>query len=398
MRRLYLVHRIPFPPDKGDKIRSYRWLEHLARHHEVHLVTLIDDPADAVHVPRLEEICASVSVTSIPGLASKFSALSCMARGRPLSLGWFHQQAAQRAVDEVLAKHDIDAVFCYSSTMAEYVFGRADLVRVMDMVDVDSAKFETYARYESFPKSAIYRMEASRLGRYEERIAREFEAVILCTEPEAEMLRNRVPGAKVPAIGNGAFLPEAAALEGREPSHRMIFVGAMDYFANVDAVVWGAREVLPLVREQIPDAEYHIVGRDPTPAVRALAELPGVIVHGGVPSLEDHLRGAALSLVPLRIAQGIQNKVLEAMSWELPVVTTPRIVHSLGATEGRECASGDDPAALAKQCVRLLRDREAARAMGKVARAFVGERFSWEREAGRIEELLESLTRVEAEA
>ncbi len=396
MRILYLVHRIPYPPDKGDKIRSFRWLSHLALEHEIHLVTLLDDEADRPHVDALERYCRSVHVTAMPRFSSRISAARRLLGRDPLSLAWFHQPESQRAVDAILAREDIDVALCFSSTTAEYLKRHPSVPRVMDMVDVDSSKFVSYSERERLFRRRLYAMEGKRLAAYEEEIAREFDATVLCTEPEARMLRERVPEARVDVIGNGVDLPPANLIPSDRSGGRLLFIGAMDYLPNVDAVVFAAREILPRIRKRVPGASFHVVGRNPTREVVELGRLDGVVVHGAVRSLEPHLRSACAALIPLRIARGIQNKVLEAMAWELPVVTTPKILASLGAVRGRHLDVGEDAESLAGAAVRLLRDGATARAMGKAARRFVEERFDWRSCESAMERLLQECAAAEA--
>ncbi len=396
MRILYLVHRIPYPPDKGDKIRSFRWLSHLAENHEIHLVTLLDDEGDRPHVAALDQYCRSVHVAAMPRLASGLSAARRLLGSDPLSLAWFHQAESQRAVDAILAKEDVDVALCFSSTTAEYLKRHPSLPRVMDMVDVDSSKFASYSERERLLRRRLYAMEGKRLAAYEEDIARDFDATVLCTEPEAAMLRARVPEARIDVIGNGVDLPPSSLIPEDRPEPRLLFIGAMDYLPNVDAVVFGAKEILPRIREVIPEASFHIVGRNPTRDVVELGGLPGVEVHGAVDSLEPHLAKASAALIPLRIARGIQNKVLEAMSWELPVVTTPKILSSLGAESGKHLEVGESADALARAAIKVLGDRGAARAMGEAARRFVADRFEWRSCETAMERLLEECAAAEA--
>ncbi|MCB9833756.1 MAG: TIGR03087 family PEP-CTERM/XrtA system glycosyltransferase [Planctomycetes bacterium] len=379
MNILYLVHRIPYPPDKGDKIRSHRWLRHLAARHRVHLVTLYDDPGDVVHLKQLEGLCASVHALPLRRNRARIKALLGLLGSAPLSLAWFDSAELKAAVADLVAREGIDLALCYSSSMAPYLDGLDLPLKVMDMVDVDSEKFRSYAALGRGPKARIYGLEARRLARYEEKLVEDFDSVILCTEQEAVLLADRVERRdKIVAIGNGVDLPEIERTEGDRAGQRLIFVGAMDYQANVDAVVYAAHEIMPLVLDEHPDARFQIVGRDPTPEVRALAALPGVEVTGAVPDIGRHLADATLSLVPLRVAQGIQNKVLEAMAWALPVITAPRIVTSLGLDDLGPVIAAESAKDYARAVVDLLEDPDECRRRGRAGRAFVAEAFAWQ--------------------
>lgn len=387
---LYLVHRIPFPPNKGDKIRSYRWLEHLASRHRVHLVALRDDPTDAEYEGNVAEFCASCSVTPISRPLARMGSFLRIPDGRPLSLNYFHRRDVQKVVDDILERESIDVILCFSAPMARYVEHVKGIPRVMDMVDVDSAKFASYREHLGRATRWVYGLEASRLSRFEESLVREMDSVILCTEHEAKLLRDREDGGRIEVVGNGVRLPEEQPDSGpRRPD--FLFIGSMDYHANVDAVTFAAHEIMPLVLQEIPDAVFRIVGRNPAAEVRALDGLPGVVVHGEEDSLVPHLQRARISLIPLRIAQGIQNKVLEAMAWSIPVVTSERVASSLGAREGDNILVGRDAASYAEILVNLSRDDDETLRIGREGHDFVRNNFTWSSAAGKLEGILQEL-------
>ena len=389
MNILYLVHRIPFPPDKGDKIRSYRWLTHLAKDHNVHLVTLVDHEDDLKHISDVEQFCATVHAFRLRPMAARIKALLAVPGQKPLSLPYFFHRDARRAVRRLSRDVPLDLAFVYSSSMCQYLDDVPGLPCLLDMVDVDSAKFQRYGELGSGPKAWIYRLEGERLARYEEEQVERCRRVLLVTEPEAELLRRRVAlPERVQSLGNGIDPPRDELLPGAREGADLVFVGAMDYEPNVDAVEFAARDVLPLIHQRRPDARLVIVGRDPAERVRRLGALSGVKVTGAVPSIGSYLRHARLSLVPLRIAQGIQNKVLEAMAWALPVVTNRRIAVSMEKdTKGVLCAA-ETAQEYADQVVALLNDPERADALGRRARAFVREHFAWQPRLDELDRVL----------
>lgn len=387
MRILYLVHRIPYPPDKGDKIRSYRWLEALARDHEIHLITFCDDPADLAHRGVLESLCASVRVFRLRPAMKRVASVLRLPNGRPMSLTYFDDAEARAAVDSVIAEASPDVVLCFSAPMAEYVRGRG-LPVVMDMVDVDSAKFDAYRHTQAPIKRRLFGIEGRRLARYEERLVEELDAVVLCTDRECETLRARSPAGRIESIPNGAAPPPQADLPTSRDSSELIFIGAMDYLANIDAVEFGAREIMPRVLERVPDAVFRIVGREPAPAVRALAKLDGVEVDGARTDLTPVLETAAVSLLPLRIARGIQNKALEAMGWQIPVVTAPAVASSMGAVPGEHLVTAKTAGEYSDAVVSLLEDGPRRARIGRAGREYVLASFDWKKSAAQLERLL----------
>ncbi|TCH96284.1 TIGR03087 family PEP-CTERM/XrtA system glycosyltransferase [Roseococcus sp. SYP-B2431] len=341
-RLLFLCHRIPFPPDKGDKIRAWHMLEHLARDWAVDLGCLVDDRADFDHVPALKEVCETVEARwTGTRLQAAARAVLATRRGRPLSLGWFHEPGLRAWTEAHLAHGRHDAVFVYSSAMAPYVMGarQPGLHRVLDMVDVDSEKWRAYAADARPPMRQVWAREARTLLRFEREAAADFERTLFVSAAEAEHFRALAPecAGRLDHVDNGVALGRFDPAVPREnpftPGTRaIVFTGTMDYRPNVEAVCWFAREVMPMVDR----AQFHIVGANPAPAVRALAQLRNVHVTGTVPDVRPYLAHAAVAVAPLRIARGIQNKVLEAMAMARPVVTSPEAFEGVRARAGRD--------------------------------------------------------------
>lgn len=389
MRILYLVHRIPYPPDKGDKIRSFRWLEALSREHEIDLVTFCDDPADMAHEGVLREMCATVQIFPLNPKAKRVASVLRLPNGRPMSLTYFDHRGAREAVKALCLERSPDVALCFSAPMAEYVRGTG-LPTVMDMVDVDSAKFDAYGESAAPVMRQLYGLEGRRLARYEELLVEELDAVVLCTDQECDSLRERSRG-RIESITNGAAPPADDVIPERRDSKDIVFIGAMDYLANVDAVEFAARDIMPLILEREPTARFRIVGRDPAPAVRALDRLAGVEVAGAQPDLVPFLESSAVSLLSFRIARGIQNKALEAMGWRIPVVTAAKIATSMGADPGRHLLTAATPEEYAEAVCTLLSDEARRDAVGRAGREFVLEHFDWARSVERLERLLEEV-------
>lgn len=326
---LFLAQRIPYPPDKGDKIRSWNFLQHLARRYRVHLGCFHDEPEDAQHIPFLETVCASVCCRPLRPLLARLRSLKGIGRGDALTLGYFADAELRRWVDATLQACRPSQVFVFCSAMAPYVRDYRMGQRILDMVDVDSDKWRQYAATKPWPLSAIYAREHRTLLAFERRIAAEFEATLLVSEAELRLFKSLAPeaAARVLAIGNGIdaefFSPERDYADPFGPEPAIVFTGAMDYWPNVQAATWFAREVMPLLRAHRPRLAYWIVGANPAPAVRRLGRAEGIVVTGRVEDVRPYLRHAAAVVAPLQIARGIQNKVLEAMAMAKPVVATP---------------------------------------------------------------------------
>ena len=391
---LLLIHRIPYPPNKGDKIRSWHLLKHLAGQYRVHLATFVDDPDDWQHVPHVEAQCASSHFAALHPLRARVRSLGALATNRSLSLDYYRNAGLQRWVDDTMAKHKIERVLVFSSAMAQYAEKYPRARRVVDFCDVDSDKWRQYADQKSWPMSWLYRHEARQLLAYERQVARDCDASLFVSQPEADLFRKLAPesDAKIGFFNNGVdtdyFSPEPAHANPYQPGERaLVFTGAMDYWPNVDAVQWFATDIFPQLRAAFPGLRFYIVGARPSPAVEALGKLDGVAVTGTVPDVRPYIAHAKVAVAPLRIARGIQNKVLEAMAMATPVVVSPQALEGIDAKPGTELVLADGAAAFVEAISNLL--SRQADAMGRAARAKVERQYSWPSNLACIGERLE---------
>lgn len=397
MRILFLAHRIPYPPDKGDKIRSYHVLRSLARRHEVYLGCLIDRDEDLAFIPPLADLARRVEFARI----SRIRSLKCvpgLLRGRPLSVTCFHAARLQAAVDDILASAGIDAILCSCAPMAEYLYRSREAaavraaVRVMDLIDVDSEKWLQYARHRPWWSAWLYRREGRCLAEYERHILREFRRVLVVSDAERSLLtRNADSPDMVATMPNGVDLDYFSPAHGggrRTSDPVLVFTGVMDYWPNVDGIRWFAEDVLPRIRSAVPTVRLVIVGARPSAGVRRLRAVPGVTVTGFVKDVREYLGAASVCIVPLRVARGIQNKLLEGMAMGKPVVSTPAAFEGLRAVRDLDVMVAADEQAFAEAVVVLLRDERRAAELGRRARACVERAYRWEANLRVLEDLL----------
>lgn len=391
---LFLAHRIPFPPDRGDKIRGFHMLKHLSRGGKVHIVAFADDAKDLKGKAGLVPFTASRSI--IRRLKPQWlAALQALTQRRPISLTAFENRAFADAVNGVLSRHAIETIFVFSSQMAQYLPKSGRHRVIMDFCDMDSAKFEAYAQHARGPMRWLMRREANLLLEHDKGVARSATASLFVSDAEAALFRSRTNADRVHVVENGidtTFFDPDARFRRIEPIGRslIVFTGQMDYRPNVDAVRWFAETVLPHVRVRHPEARFAIVGRNPTDAVKALAKLPGITVTGEVPDVRGWLAAAQVVVAPLQLARGVQNKVLEAMAMARPLVA------SAAAAEGIDHAGtirvGSSVGEMADHVVALLDDPAAAQDLGRAARAQVLQRYGW---SARLVALDRLLRRVE---
>lgn len=380
---LFLVHRLPFPPNKGDKVRSFHILEHLRKSHRVFVGTFVDSAEDLQHVPTLEGLSSGVCAVRLNSRAARLASLAGLITGKALSLHYYFDSTLARWVAETVAREAIDAIVVFSSSMAQYATAHPHIPMLVDFVDVDSAKWTDYAPNHRWPMSWLYALEGRRLLKYEREVAACAHRSFFATAKEAELFRRLAPecGATVEAMNNGVdanfFAPSADRASPFAPGDTpLVFTGAMDYWPNIDAVSWFTKDVLPRLRERHPTLRLHIVGRSPTGAVRALAG-DAVEVTGTVPDVRPFLQHAAVVVAPLRLARGIQNKILEAMAMGRPVVAAADCVEALEAQPGSELLSATEVADYVDGIDGLLQAPDRAAAIGAAGRNRVLESYAW---------------------
>ena len=398
---LFLCHRLPWPPSKGDKIRSYHVLRRLAECHRVYLGTFVDDPADWQYAGAVEAVCAGTCIRPLQSWRARWRALTALPRGDALTVACYRDRVMRRWVDQVVAEHKPDMALCYSSGVAPFVMRHATLRRVMDFVDADSDKWRQYAQARDGIARMVYAREARRLARLERAIATRFDASLFVSEAEAAFFRKQVPAAAAKAYGvangvDGGYWDPHLVYANPYPAgaRAVVFTGAMDYRANVDAVEWFAREVWPRVLERRPDACFYIVGSNPTAAVHALAQRAGIMVTGRVDDMRPYLAHAHVVAAPLRIARGIQNKVLEALAMEKAVLATPQAWEGIEDFNGRLGCITDSPETIAAEALRWLDQPQPVRV--PAARAAVQSRFDWTRNLDAYEAVLRGGRRDDA--
>lgn len=382
---LFLAHRLPFPPDRGDKIRSHNVLKALAALGPVHVGCFGETVADKANeidlVELVESHCMPMRDKPLP-----LAGLEALVRREPISLAAFWDPALMGWVTRTLALHEIDTIYVFSGQMGQYVPKSWTGRLVVDLVDVDSAKFEAYARDTKLPARWIHAREARLLAREEARLAARADRTLLITEAEAELFAERLQAgceANVTVLGNGIdarrFDPAGIAAHPAlvEGGPHIVFTGQMDYRPNVDAAVRAVDRLMPWIRAVHPDAQLHLVGRAPVPELVALDGRSGARVWGEVPDVRPFLAGADLVLAPLDIARGVQNKVLEAMAMACPIVLTPAAATGIPGEDDLHFAVADSDEALVARALALLARETAAQTMGQAARRLVVERMSW---------------------
>jgi len=399
MRLLFVAHRVPDRPAKGDKIRAWHELRALAARHEVHLFALDDrppgadgDPGPAGAPPEWAREVASATVVPLRGCTPALRMLRAAIFGGAITAAHFAAPALVRALASARAGRRFDGAVVYSGAMDPLLHGFRP--RVVDLVDVDSEKFRLYHELRTVGglRRLACGLEWRRLRALERRACEEADATVVCTAAEAATLREFAAPRRLEVIGNGV---DAAAFPfadgGGRAAGEILFVGALDYPANVDACRRLVDEVLPRVRRTAAGARVTLVGSAPVAAVRQLAGRPGVALHADVASVVPFLQRATLALLPLRVARGVQNKALEALASGLPLVASREAARGLEGSEGREWLAGGDADELAAAAVRVLGDAALRDRLARAGRALVDSRYAWSALLGRFVSLVEEV-------
>ncbi len=379
---LYLTHRMPFPPDKGDKITTFNFLRHLATKHQVFLGAFADSEADWEQADQLKAYCAETKLIRIDPLRQRAWSATAFLQGASISEVYHRNTELQAWVDAVVPRHGIRTGLAYCSAMAPYLAGPkfANLRRVTHYADVDSEKWKTYAETQRWPMSWVYGREARTLLDLERRMSAQYDITSFVSDADAALYRQLAPesAAKVRVLPNGVdtdyFSPELAFdLPYAAGTQAIVFTGAMDYWPNADAVIWFANEVFGLVRQQRPQAEFWIVGSKPGAEVKKLESIAGVHVTGRVPDVRPYLAHAGAVVAPLRVARGTQNKVLEAYAMARAVVMTSAAANGLLPADFIARNTHDEPPAMAAAVVQALSQTPRF----ETARQYVMEKYSW---------------------
>ena len=397
-RILYIAHRVPYPPNKGDKIRSYNILRHLAERFDTSLATLIDDAGDAQWLPKLESHTSHLVYARIDQWGRKMLSARALLEGRSISQCFFYSQTLQDRIDSLLDDQRYDVILCSSSPMAEYLFrsrhfdnGFGGARRVIDLIDVDSHKWLQYAETAGPVKSWVYTQEARHRGNFERRIYEYFDKLVLVSDQEKQYFPGGDSASKIVGVPNGVdleyFHPKYSNRDPEQPP-TLIFCGMMDYWPNIEGVIWFVERVFNKIRAAVPEVQFFIVGGRPTKQVLELNSIPGVTVTGFVDDVREYTGKADVCVVPLRIARGIQNKVLEAMAMQKAIVSTPQALEGILARPHQDLAVEEDPEEFAEKTIQLLRDSELNDRLARNARACVESSYVWTKNLSMLDHLL----------
>jgi len=368
VRILYICHRFPFPPTRGGKIRPFNMIKHLGRSHEVTVASIARSPAEAQAGEGLAAFCHRYEVAVVRAPIQVLRMLGRLGTSTPSSMGYFRSSRIARKINGLLRTTRYDLILVHCSSVAQYVAALEGVPKILDFGDMDSQKWLDYAHFKPFPLSLGYRLEGVKLMRAEQHLAGRFDMCTATTRAEWETLDG------YRCASDTDWFPNGVDTEHFSPSHdpydrnTIAFVGRMDYYPNQQGMFDFCANTLPLLRQRRARVELTIIGAEPPPAVRKLGEIPGVIVTGTVPDVRPHVRRSALTVAPLSIARGTQNKILESMAMGVPVVTSPLGAAGVDAVPGEHLVVARTPAEYAQAILQMLdrpTDRERLASAGR---------------------------------
>lgn len=385
---LFLTHRVPFPPNKGDKIRTFHQLERLAASHDVYCGCFVDSPEDRIYAAALRQWCRGVVVAEWSRSRAKLRAISGLVGSSPLTLAAYENEIFKRQLLNLAERVRFDAVIAFSACMAPYAQVVPAGRHVLDLCDADSEKWRDYSATAPFPLSALYKEEAARLRDYELSCIRQFDATMVITPRERQALDPSGSLRKLHVVSNGVDLPTGIPRPASKRPPVVSFVGALDYRPNVEGICWFTRHVWPGVQGWLPNSRLMIVGRSPSRAVRRLKSYAGVTVVGEVPDVKLYLARSRVVVAPLMVARGLQNKVLEAMAMRRPVVATSTVAACMDVEPGRQLLVADDSDQFTRRVVDLCRVDRLCDRVASAGYRFVAAHHSWSESMERYEWLV----------
>lgn len=389
MNILVVTHRFPYPPTDGARVRVFNVIKHLNQNHNVTVAAPARSQEEMRAAEGIAPFCHTYLVERIGRAQALAGSLATAPTARPASMAYFHSPMLEKRILETARETRFDLIFVQCSSAAPYVHDIPGVPKILDFADMDSQKWLEFTQHHRFPKNFVYWLEGIKLRRAEKALATEFDYCTLTTRLELETLRSYGVATPSDWFPNGVdlefFTPSAAAYD----PNLIVFIGRMDYYPNEQAMADFCRDVLPRVQAQRPEAKLTIVGADPTPAVRKLAERPGVTVTGTVPDVRPYVTRAAVNVAPLRIARGTQNKILESLAMGVPVVTTPIAAKGVDAVPGEHLLACTGAEEMAQEVLRLLDDPDARSRYAKNGRARMESHHTWAVAMARLDRIIE---------
>lgn len=387
MKILFITSRLPYPPNRGDRLRAFNFIRSIHRQHEVHLISFISSKVELNHIPKLNQYCAEIKILEKKPLQSVISVLLNFWRSEPLQTLYYRSSRMQHIVDQSIFSGSFDAIYIHLFRMAQFIRDRNEYYRVLDLTDVISNEISRSLPYRNFFWKLLYTIECNRIKKYERKLTDKFEEIWLISAADLNILSSQSPEANIKLIPNGVDIDNFHPEKNYPTPFRIIFTGHMGVYHNIDAARYFASEVFPTIQKTFPKSTFVIAGAEPAQAILNLTTLRNIQVLGYVENLNKELNTSHVFVAPLRFAAGVQNKVLEAMAAGVPVIATSIVNEGLNAGHGKEILIADSPDEFVTQISKLFRDDTLPKKIGLEGRNFVIKNYSWNIALNRINEI-----------
>ena len=415
MRILFLCLRCPYPPQRGDRIRSYNFIKQLSKRHGITLVFFAESESDIEAVKHLQPFCERVEwVKFSPSFASINTAIHCLSR-IPLQVHYWYSPQMQRKINQLLAEENFQLIHAQLFRMGQYVIKTEGIAKVLDLCDSLALNLSRRAELDCTPKRFLVKLEEKRVRRYEVEIMKAFDSGTVVAHFDRDYLLNQDNSLNLSVVPMGVDLKYFQPLKVNNDSNRgdvtkkqnmtltvqedfaddrsknLLFTGTMNYFPNSDAVIYFCNNVFPLIQKRYPDATFYIVGNYPTEQIRRLSDQKGVVVTGYVPDIRPYFEKASVFVAPLRAGSGIQTKNLEAMAMGIPVVTTSIGAMGLEAETDTELLIADTPETFAERVIHLIENPDIRRNLADAGRKRVEASYDWQVLVNRLEQVYDRI-------
>ena len=390
MNILYLSLRLPYPPHRGDRIRAFNFLKHLSQKHTVSLIAFHDEGDASEAVDALRNYCKEITLLPLNKQQSRFQCCLYAWSSVPLQVRYWYASAMRQAVRRFLDEKPCDLIHVHFFRMAQYVTEFSEVPKLLDLCDALSLNLLRRAQLDRGITWPLLKLEANRVKRYEVEIMRHFQAGTLVSELDRTVLMERNPALPLHVLPMGVDLDYFKPGEAEKRSD-ILFTGTMNYFPNVDAVLFFYHEVLPRVKQAIPNARFVVAGSNPAAKLQRMANRPDFHLTGAVPDMRPYFSQASVFVSPMRAGSGMQTKNLEAMAMQLPVVTTPVGMEGLDAVPDRDLILAETPQEYAAHVIRLLRDEQERSRLGLNGRKLMEQQYSWEKIGQRLDVIYDQL-------
>lgn len=380
MKILFIANRFPYPPFRGDKLKIYNLTKRLSNHHELHLITFTEQKSDLQYLPELEKIFTKIEIIHLPKLQSVFNVGIGMLGSLPLQVNYFKSRTFKNRLKSLLESYQYDAIHVQHLRMAQYAIPYKNLYRILDLPDA----FSLYWQRRKEVKRNIFErildhIESKRVLKYEKYILQAFNLNLVCSNEDLQFLVDKHKIENIRLLSNGVDTDKFKPMNHDYTHHHtLLFTGNMDYAPNVDAVIYFAEDVLPLIKRQYPNVKFVIAGQRPIDKVKALDNGKDIQVTGFIPELSEMYNSASVVVAPLRFGAGTQNKVLEAMAMGIPVVCSNIGFEGLGISDGEGAFMRTNANDFAKQVVDLLSSQDLRQLTGEKGVHVIRNSFSWD--------------------